>query len=100
MGVYGSCTQGDKTWTLASTENLLGTVQVLFSGALLSHNMQLIGFDTTDAAGAWDIKYSITVTDPTLFFISDMFAGADNPGGGSLLTKNVTGDPGGAFISD
>lgn len=27
-----------------------------------------------------------------------MFAGADNPGSGSLLTKGVTGDPGGAFL--
>ena len=26
-----------------------------------------------------------------------MFAGADNPGGGSLLTKDVTGDPSGMF---
>jgi hypothetical protein len=27
-----------------------------------------------------------------------MFAGADSPGGGSGLTKAVTGDPGGAFL--
>src|SRR4030095_11911434 len=42
-------------------------------------------------------KYSITVTTAGNF-ISDMFAGADNPGGGSSLTKTVTGDPGGAFV--
>jgi len=44
----------------------------------------------------WNVDYTISVTDP-LFHLSDMFAGADNPGGGSLLTRDVTGDPGGAF---
>jgi hypothetical protein len=53
--------------------------------------MQIIGFDTSDAAGSWSIDYTISVTDPSLV-ISDMFAGADNPGGGSSLTKDVTGD--------
>jgi hypothetical protein len=93
----GSCSQGDKIWTYTDS-TLDSTVQVLFGGTLLTHNMQIIGFDTTDAAGAWTINYSISVVNPLLFFISDMFAGADNPGGGSLLTKNVTGDPGGAFV--
>jgi hypothetical protein len=53
--------------------------------------MQIIGFDNSDLAGAWSISYSISVTDPNLV-ISAMFAGADNPGGGSLLNKDVTGD--------
>jgi hypothetical protein len=53
--------------------------------------MQIIGFDDSDAADAWSIDYSISVTDPD-FVISAMFAGADNPGGGSDLTKDVTGD--------
>jgi len=92
----GSCTQGDKIWTYTSS-NLLNTVQVLFVGgggaAPLVHAMQIVGFDGSDAAGAWNIKYSITVANPALFYISDMFAGADNPGGGSNLTKNVAGDP-------
>jgi len=59
--------------------------------------MQITGFDTSDSAGAWNVNYTIGVLDPA-FHISDMFAGADNPGGGSLLTKSVTGDPGGAFL--
>ncbi len=92
----GSCSQGDKIWTYG-TSSLDASVQVLFGGALLTHNMQIVGFDTSNAANTWTITYDITVTDPTHFYISDMFAGADNPGGGSLLTKNVTGDPGGAF---
>jgi hypothetical protein len=53
--------------------------------------MQIIGFDNSDLANAWSISYSIAVIDPN-FVISAMFAGADNPGGGSLLTKDVTGD--------
>src|SRR4030095_7782041 len=53
--------------------------------------MQLVGFDNSDLAGAWSIDYSISVIDPN-FFISAMFAGADNPGGGSSLIKDVTGD--------
>jgi hypothetical protein len=69
---------------------------VIFSLIGSTFAMQIVGFDTSSAPGAWSIDYDITVTDPTKF-ISDMFAGADNPGGGSSLTKNVTGDPGGAF---
>jgi hypothetical protein len=92
----GSCQQGDKIWTYTES-NLGASVQVLFGGVLLTHNMQIIGFDTSDAAGSWTINYSISVVDPTQYLITDMFAGADNPGGGSLLTKNVTGDPGGVF---
>jgi hypothetical protein len=88
----GSCTTGDKTWTFGSSD-LLGTVGVAFQ----QFAMQITGFDTTTAAGSWDIKYSITVTDPN-FYISDMFAGADNPDFGSQLTKTVTGDPGGPFV--
>jgi len=93
----GSCQQGDKIWTFGSTSaNLSPLTQVIFGGILLTHNMQIVGFDTSDAANTWEIKYDVAVL-PGPFFISDMFAGADNPGGGSLLTKNVTGDPGGPF---
>ena len=87
----GSCDQGDKVWTIGAN-TLDDSVQVLFSSPIEStHVMQLIGFDNSDLAGAWSIDYSILVTDPT-FEISAMFAGADNPGGGSSLTKDVTGD--------
>jgi hypothetical protein len=88
----GSCTQGDKTWTLNSTENLADAVTVFFiNPSPASHGMVIAGFDQTDNPGAWGIDYTITVTDPN-FFISAMFAEADNPGGGSLLNKDVTGD--------
>ena len=88
----GSCDQGDKLWTIGDN-TLLDSVLVLFSSPIENiHVMQLVGFDTSDAAGAWSIDYTISVTDPN-FFIDAMFAGADNPGGlGSLLTKDVTGD--------
>jgi hypothetical protein len=87
----GSCQQADKTWTITDT-NLDDSVQVLFSSPVVStHVMQIIGFDNSDLADAWSIDYSISVTDPD-FVISAMFAGADNPGGGSDLTKDVTGD--------
>ena len=86
-----SCDQGDKLWTIGDN-NLDDSVQVLFSNPILStHSMQIIGFDNSDLAGIWSIDYSISVTDPD-FVINAMFAGADNPGGGSLLTKDVTGD--------
>jgi len=88
----GSCTQGDKIWTYSSS-TLDATVQTIFGGGGLTHAMQIVGFDAGDAAGAWNIKYTISVVNPALFYISDMFAGADNPGGGSKLTKNVSGDP-------
>jgi hypothetical protein len=87
----GSCDQDDKLWTIGDN-NLNDSVQVLFSSPIVStHVMQIIGFDNSDLAGSWSIDYSITVTDPS-FLISAMFAGADNPAGGSLLTKDVTGD--------
>src|SRR5262249_46839071 len=93
----GSCDLGDKHWTIDSTSASLGnSVQVLFTLIGDVFAMQIIGFDTSALPGAWTITYDIPVTDPTKF-ISDMFAGADNPGGGSSLTKDVTGDPGGAF---
>jgi hypothetical protein len=93
----GSCDLGDKTWTIDSTSASLGdSVQTLFTLIGDVFAMQIIGFDTSASAGAWTVTYDITVTDP-IKFISDMFAGADNPGGGSSLTKDVTGDPGGAF---
>ena len=86
-----SCVQGDKLWTIGDN-TLDASVQVLFGNPTLStHVMQIIGFDQSDAAGSWSIDYTISVTDPS-FVISDMFAGADNPGGGSSLTKDVTGD--------
>ena len=86
-----SCTQGDKTWTLNSTD-LGGPVTVLFfTPSAQTHGMALFGFDTTDAPGDWMINYTITVTDPDNF-ISAMLAETDNPGGGSELNKDVTGD--------
>ena len=75
-----SCDQGDKVWTIGAN-NLNDNVQVLFSSPIENiHVMQMVGFDTSDAAGNWSIDYTITVTDPN-FFIDAMFAGADNPGG-------------------
>jgi hypothetical protein len=96
------CDSGDKNWTLNSEgENLLSaTINFGFIGS--TYAMQITGFDLSDAAGAWTLNYTIGVLDPTQH-ISAMFAGADNPGGGevgggtSLLTKDVTGDPGGPF---
>ena len=68
------------------------SVQVLFSSPIENiHVMQIVNFDNSDLAGAWSIDYTISVTAPN-FFIDAMFAGADSPGGGSLLTKDVTGD--------
>lgn len=87
----GSCDQGDKEWTLNSSVNLGAGVGVIFSFIGDTYAMQLVGFDTSSAAGTWNLNYTIAVTNP-LFNITDMFAGADNPGGGSLLTKSVTGD--------
>lgn len=87
----GSCDQDDKVWTLGTT-NLNDAVIVLFSSPIVdTHAMQIIGFDNSDDAGAWSIDYSISVIDPN-WVINAMFAGADNPGGDSNLTKDVTGD--------
>jgi hypothetical protein len=96
------CDIGDKNWILNTEgENLLGaTIAFGFIGS--TYGMQITGFDTTDLAGAWTLNYTIGVLDPTQHIFA-MQAGADNPGGGipgfgtSLLTKDVTGDPGGAF---
>ncbi len=86
-----SCDQDDKVWTIGPN-TLNDSVQVLFSNPDAGvHVMQIIGFDNSSAAGNWSIDYSISVIDPN-FVISAMFAGADNPGGGSTLTKDVTGD--------
>jgi hypothetical protein len=98
----GGCDIGDKNWTLNTEgENLLSaTIAFGFIGS--TYAMQITGFDNSDLAGAWTLNYTISVLDPTQH-ISAMFAGADNPGGGtpgfgtSLLTKAVTGDPGGPF---
>jgi hypothetical protein len=87
----GSCDQADKLWTIGAN-TLDDSVQVLFSSPVITtHVMQIVGFDNSNLANAWSISYSISVIDPTMV-ITAMFAGADNPGGGSLLTKDVTGD--------
>jgi len=94
----GGCDIGDKNWELNSAStSLLPTATISFTLVGDVYAMQVTGFDTSTAAGAWNINYTISVLDPA-FHLSDMFAGADNPGGGSLLTKDVTGDPGGAFL--
>jgi hypothetical protein len=86
-----SCDQDDKVWTIGAN-TLDDGAQVLFSSPIVdTHVMQIIGFDNSDLAGAWSIDYSIAVTDPN-FVINAMFAGADNPGGNSNLSKAVTGD--------
>jgi len=92
----GGCDIGDKNWDLNNVgENLLpATINFSFIGT--TYLMAISNFDNSDLAGAWSLDYTISVLDPS-FHISSMFAGADNPGGGSLLTKGVTGDPGGAF---
>lgn len=92
----GSCDQLDKKWTYTSS-NFADDVKVAFSpGAGDEHVLSISGFDTGDTAQNYALSYTIDVTTPGNF-ISDMFAGADNPGGGSTLFKNVDGDPGGAF---
>jgi hypothetical protein len=92
----GGCDIGDKNWDLNTAgENLLpATISFFFAGTVYA--MQITNFDNSDLAGSWTLNYTITVLDPTQH-ISVMAAGADNPGGGSLLTKDVTGDPGGPF---
>ena len=87
------CVQGDKLWVL-NDYDINATAGVSFSVATVVHSMQITGFDTTDAAGAWSINYTITVLDPW-FWITTMSAGADSPetGGSTSLTKTVTGDP-------
>jgi hypothetical protein len=85
-----SCQQGDKTWTLNS-DKLPVTAAVDFTLVGGIYAMEITKFDLSALAGSWNVNYTITVTDPS-FHIADMFAGADNPGGGSLLTKDVTGD--------
>ena len=93
----GGCDIGDKNWELNSTStSLLPTASISFTLVGDVYAMQVTGFDTSTSAGSWNINYTISVLDPA-FHLSDMFAGADNPGGGSLLTKDVTGDPGGPF---
>jgi hypothetical protein len=87
----GSCTQGDKTWTLNSTDLGFPVTVLFINPSPDSHGMVIGGFDTTNAPGEWEINYTITVTDPAKY-ISAMFAEADNPGGGSTLNKDVTGD--------
>jgi hypothetical protein len=55
--------------------------------------MAISHFDNTDLANDWHLSYTISVIDPA-FFIAIMAAGADDTGGlGSLLHKDVTGDP-------
>jgi hypothetical protein len=94
----GGCDIGDKNWELNSTStSLLPTAKISFTLVGDVYAMQVTGFDTSTAAGVWNINYTISVLDPA-FHLSDMFAGADNPGGGSSLTKDTTGDPGGAFL--
>lgn len=96
LGATG-CDIGDKNWALNSdSDSLLPATQILFSFIGDTYAMQIIGFDNSAAAGSWNVNYTISVLNP-LFHLSDMFAGADNPGSGSLLTKDVTGDPSGAF---
>ena len=91
----GSCTQLDKEWTYVDS-TFADNVIVIFGGGATDHVLQFANFDISTAAGNWTVHYTIDVTTAGNF-ISDMFAGADNPGGGSTLVKNVTGDPGGAF---
>jgi hypothetical protein len=98
----GGCDIGDKNWTLNTEGETLLPATIHFSFLGDTYLMAISGFDNSDAAGAWTLNYTISVLDPTNH-ISAMLAGADNPGGGtpgfgtSLLTKDVTGDPGGPF---
>jgi hypothetical protein len=93
----GSCDLGDKNWLLNSdSQSLEDDVQVIFTLIGGVYAMQIIGFDDSTAANSWNVNYTISVTTPG-FFITSMFAGADNPIAGSLLVKDVTGDPGGPF---
>jgi hypothetical protein len=100
--LLAGCDIGDKNWTLMSEDETLLPATIAFSLNGGIYNMQITGFDNSDAAGAWELGYTISVLDPTQH-ISAMAAGADNPGGGqpglgsSLLTKDVTGDAGGPF---
>jgi opacity protein-like surface antigen len=91
----GDCVQADKMWTFGVSD-IKDEIQVIFgSDFLYTHNMQIVGFDTSNAAGAWTIDYSITVLDPDKRYLTAMSAGADSPllgGGKSLLRKEVTGD--------
>jgi hypothetical protein len=88
----GTCVIGDKAWEYNSKSDSLSTsakISFTLVGGVFA--MEITGFDTLTIANTWKINYTISVLDPA-FHISDMFAGADNPGGGSLLHKDVTGD--------
>ncbi len=80
-------TQLDKKWTYTSS-NFADDVKIAFHGRGDEHVLSISGFDTGDTAQDYALSYTIDVTTPGNF-ISDMFAGADNPGGGSTLFKNV-----------
>jgi hypothetical protein len=92
----GGCDIGDKNWDVNSVGQNLLAATITFSLIGDVYAMQITGFDTSTDADAWALNYTITVLNP-LFHISDMAAGADNPVVGSLLTKDVTGDPSGPF---
>jgi len=91
----GTCSQLDKDWTIGDT-TFDKSVVVDFSGGADEHILAISHFDLGTDAGDWTLHYTIDVT--TLGnFISDMAAESDNPFGTSLLTKKVSGDPGGDF---
>lgn len=92
----GSCDQADKTWTFTDAETIAGSdimgATIIFTNpGVTTHAMQIVGFDDSDAAGSWSVSYTITVNVAN-YVITEMYAGADNPGGGSQLDKAVTGD--------
>jgi hypothetical protein len=92
----GSCDQLDKTWTFTAS-TFVDSVVVSFTGGTDEHILAISQFDTGPTAQNYALSYTIDVTTAGNF-ISDMFAGADNPGGGTTLVKSVDGDPGGAFV--
>ena len=89
----GTCSQDNTQFTIGST-TLSGNAGVVFFGGAFGFAVNK--FDRSATSGSWNLVYTVTVKDDD-FFISDMGAGADSPGGGSLAIDFVTGDPGGAF---
>ena len=69
----GSCDQGDKTFTIGTTD-LSASAGVFFPGGG-GFGFDINGFDNSTAAGSFFINYTVTVNDPTRF-ITDMFAEA------------------------
>ena len=58
------CDIGDKNWTLNTEDESLLSATIAFGFIGSTYAMQITGFDLSDAAGAWELDYTISVLDP------------------------------------